>query len=44
MLTHFSQRYDDPAVFEAQARAAGFEGELTVAQDLSRIPVPTRHL
>ncbi|MFF2895304.1 ribonuclease Z [Streptomyces sp. NPDC057966] len=44
VLTHFSQRYDDPAAFETQARAAGFEGELTVAQDLSRIPVPTRHL
>lgn len=44
VLTHFSQRYDDPDVFGTQARAAGFEGELTVAQDLTRIPVPTRHL
>ncbi|QNE77466.1 ribonuclease Z [Streptomyces finlayi] len=44
VLTHFSQRYDDPGVFEAQARAAGFTGELTVARDLMRIPVPTRHL
>ncbi|MFE7466936.1 ribonuclease Z [Streptomyces sp. NPDC057499] len=44
VLTHFSQRYDDPAAFAAQARAAGFEGELTVAQDLARVPVPTRHL
>ncbi|MFF4216518.1 ribonuclease Z [Streptomyces nondiastaticus] len=42
VLTHFSQRYDDPAVFERQARAAGFEGELTVARDLMRIPVPKR--
>lgn len=42
VLTHFSQRYGDPAVFAAQARAAGYEGELTVAQDLARIPVPRR--
>ncbi|MFI1968079.1 ribonuclease Z [Streptomyces cinnamoneus] len=42
VLTHFSQRYDDPAVFERQARAAGFEGELTVARDLMRVPVPKR--
>ncbi|MFI9718354.1 ribonuclease Z [Streptomyces sp. NPDC052396] len=42
VLTHFSQRYDDPAVFERQARAAGFEGELTVARDLTRVPVPKR--
>ncbi|MCQ8769959.1 ribonuclease Z [Streptomyces telluris] len=44
VLTHFSQRYDDPAVFERQARAAGFEGDLTVARDLMRIPVPKRSL
>ncbi|MCQ6553772.1 ribonuclease Z [Streptomyces sp. C10-9-1] len=43
VLTHFSQRYTDAAeVFERQARAAGFTGEVTVAQDLSRIPVPPR--
>ncbi|MFI1483650.1 ribonuclease Z [Streptomyces sp. NPDC020747] len=42
VLTHFSQRYDDPAEFERQARAAGFEGELTVAHDLLRVPVPKR--
>ncbi|MFE0047292.1 ribonuclease Z [Streptomyces albireticuli] len=42
VLTHFSQRYDDPAVFERQARAAGFTGELTVARDLLRVPVPKR--
>ncbi|MEU4212312.1 ribonuclease Z [Streptomyces sp. NPDC026206] len=42
VLTHFSQRYDDPAVFERQARAAGFDGELTVARDLMRVPVPKR--
>ncbi|MGN5637195.1 ribonuclease Z [Streptomyces sp. AC154] len=43
VLTHFSQRYPDPGVFETQARATGFEGELTVARDLITVPVPTRH-
>ncbi|UGY91370.1 ribonuclease Z [Streptomyces gobiensis] len=45
VLTHFSQRYSAPEaaeVFAAQARAAGFEGELTVARDLLRVPVPKR--
>ncbi|MFD9909813.1 ribonuclease Z [Streptomyces sp. NPDC059063] len=42
VLTHFSQRYADPAAFEQQARAAGFEGELTVARDLMRVPLPKR--
>ncbi|MEU9197957.1 ribonuclease Z [Streptomyces hundungensis] len=42
VLTHFSQRYSDPDEFERQARAAGFAGELTVAADLVRIPVPKR--
>jgi ribonuclease Z len=42
VLTHFSQRYSEPAEFERQARAAGFEGELTVAHDLQRVPVPKR--
>ncbi|MGK5638897.1 ribonuclease Z [Streptomyces sp. URMC 126] len=42
VLTHFSQRYSDPEVFERQARAAGFDGELTVARDLTRVPVPKR--
>nr|WP_282548331.1 ribonuclease Z [Streptomyces rochei] len=42
VLTHFSQRYPDPGEFERQARAAGYEGELTVARDLMRIPVPKR--
>ncbi|MFI5764449.1 ribonuclease Z [Streptomyces sp. NPDC051563] len=42
VLTHFSQRYPDPAEFERQARAAGFEGELTIAADLVRVPVPKR--
>ncbi|MEU2245639.1 ribonuclease Z [Streptomyces sp. NPDC019224] len=43
VLTHFSQRYPEPEAFEAEARAAGYEGELTVAQDLMRVPVPSRH-
>ncbi|MGW1782885.1 ribonuclease Z [Streptomyces sp. NPDC002143] len=51
VLTHFSQRYTDPGgtsrtesggEFERQARAAGFDGELTVAHDLLRVPVPKR--
>ncbi|MET9804634.1 ribonuclease Z [Streptomyces sp. NPDC006368] len=42
VLTHFSQRYSDPGVFEQQARAAGFDGELTVAHDLIRVPLPKR--
>ncbi|MFF5972047.1 ribonuclease Z [Streptomyces sp. NPDC012769] len=42
VLTHFSQRYTDPEEFERQARAAGFEGELSIAQDLMRVPVPKR--
>lgn len=42
VLTHFSQRYSDPAEFERQARATGFEGELTVARDLDRVPLPKR--
>ncbi|MEU5885675.1 ribonuclease Z [Streptomyces sp. NPDC047461] len=54
VLTHFSQRYGDHGgtsrsseaesggEFERQARAAGFEGELTVAHDLLRVPVPKR--
>ncbi|WP_318203612.1 ribonuclease Z [Streptomyces sp. SCL15-4] len=42
VLTHFSQRYTEPEEFERQARAAGFTGELTVAHDLLRVPVPKR--
>ncbi|MFJ8308093.1 MULTISPECIES: ribonuclease Z [unclassified Streptomyces] len=42
VLTHFSQRYSDPEEFERQARAAGFEGELTIAADLVRVPLPKR--
>ncbi|MFF0103844.1 ribonuclease Z [Streptomyces hirsutus] len=42
VLTHFSQRYSDPEEFERQARAAGYAGELTVARDLLRVPLPKR--
>ncbi|MFD7435732.1 ribonuclease Z [Streptomyces sp. NPDC059861] len=42
VLTHFSQRYSEPEEFERQARAAGFDGELSVAHDLLRVPVPKR--
>jgi ribonuclease Z len=39
VLTHFSQRYPDPAAFEAQARRH-FAGGLVVAEDLMRVPMP----
>ncbi|MFF5704324.1 ribonuclease Z [Streptomyces sp. NPDC012794] len=42
VLTHFSQRYADPSEFEREARAAGFEGELTIAADLGRVALPKR--
>ncbi|MFC8837602.1 ribonuclease Z [Streptomyces griseoincarnatus] len=42
VLTHFSQRYTDPEEFERQARAAGYEADLTVAGDLQRVPLPKR--
>ncbi|MFF3019983.1 ribonuclease Z [Streptomyces sp. NPDC057939] len=42
VLTHFSQRYTDPSAFEREARAAGFEGELTIAADLVTVAVPKR--
>ncbi|MDF2848279.1 MAG: ribonuclease [Oerskovia sp.] len=41
VLTHFSQRYQDPAEFWAEARTV-FDGELTVAEDLDRVQVPPR--
>lgn len=42
VLTHFSQRYRDAEGFAEEARSAGFTGELTVAEDLIRVPVPPR--
>jgi ribonuclease Z len=41
VLTHFSQRYPDPAPFAEEARRH-FDGELVVAADLMRVPVPPR--
>ncbi|RKT52035.1 ribonuclease Z [Saccharothrix australiensis] len=41
VLTHFSQRYADPARFHAEA-AEVFDGEIVVAADLDRVAVPKR--
>ena len=41
VLTHFSQRYQDPSLFMAEAKAV-FGGTVVVAEDLMRIPVPPR--
>ena len=41
VLTHFSQRYPDPARFAEQARRH-FDGELVLAADLARVPLPPR--
>jgi ribonuclease Z len=43
VLTHFSQRYTDASRFRAEA-AEVFDGEIVVAKDLDRIPVPKRVL
>jgi ribonuclease Z len=41
VLTHFSQRYPDPDRYRVEA-AAVFAGDLVVAADLDRVPVPAR--
>jgi ribonuclease Z len=41
VLTHFSQRYADPGRFLAEARPH-FDGDVVVAEDLMRVPVPPR--
>lgn len=41
VLTHFSQRYTDPGRFLAEAREE-FAGEIVIAEDLMRVPVPAR--
>lgn len=41
VLTHFSQRYADPARFAEEA-AEVFDGEVVVAEDLARVPLPPR--
>jgi ribonuclease Z len=43
VLTHFSQRYQDPTAFEREARAH-YGGELHVAEDLMRVAVPKRRM
>jgi ribonuclease Z len=41
VLTHFSQRYPDPARFLDEARTE-FDGDIVIAEDLLRVPVPAR--
>lgn len=41
VLTHFSQRYPDSAAFAAEAQRQ-FAGDIVVAEDLIRVPVPRR--
>jgi ribonuclease Z len=41
VLTHFSQRYNDPAAFYREA-AQHFNGDIVVAEDLLTVPVPRR--
>ncbi|RCW46260.1 RNAse Z [Halopolyspora algeriensis] len=41
VLTHFSQRYPHPERFRDEA-AEQFGGEIVLAEDLMRVPVPTR--
>jgi len=41
VLTHFSQRYEDPIMFSAEA-ARHFDGDIVVAEDLMRVAVPPR--
>ena len=44
VLTHFSQRYDTIGLQRLAAEAAeAFGGQVVVATDLDRIPVPLRH-
>lgn len=41
VLTHFSGRYPDPRPFHDEATRI-FPGEVVVAEDVSRVPVPSR--
>jgi ribonuclease Z len=41
VLTHFSRRYVDDQVFAEEARSE-FDGDVVLAEDLMRIPVPER--
>lgn len=42
VLTHFSQRYQDAAGRYTDEAAAVFAGDIVVAEDLMRVPVPAR--
>ncbi len=42
VLTHFSQRYPDASARYADEAAAVFSGDIVVAEDLMRVPVPAR--
>jgi ribonuclease Z len=42
VLTHFSQRYPDASRFLDEARKE-FDGDIVVAEDLTRVPVPSRN-
>ena len=42
VLTHFSQRYSDAAGRYLDEAAAVFSGDIVVAEDLMRVPVPPR--
>jgi ribonuclease Z len=43
VLTHFSQRYDDTAGAQLlHDAAAAYDGDIIMAADLDRIPVPPR--
>ncbi len=42
VLTHFSQRYPDAADRYAEEAAAVYGGDIVVAEDLMRVPVPAR--
>jgi ribonuclease Z len=43
VLTHFSQRYDDTAMPQLRRdAAAAYDGEIILAADLDRVPVPPR--
>jgi ribonuclease Z len=41
VLTHFSQRYQEPSRFLDEAREQ-FAGEIVIAEDLMRVPMPAR--
>ena len=43
VLTHFSQRYQDPSRFLDEARKE-FSGAIVVAEDLLRVPLPPRRV